>query len=127
MWSGIESLTTVKNTLANSLDDNFCELCIKLKSIHNKFMSQARQILLVCEQRDMIEFTENIKNHALGQHQYDPSPGKIEIEFISKHNGSYLGDKAIDEIVKIIQDFQYNDELSEKYKREILDQDKRYE
>ena len=56
IWSGIESLTTVKNTLANSLEDNFCELCIKLKSIHTKFMSQARQILLVCEQRDMIEF-----------------------------------------------------------------------
>ena len=35
--------------------------------------------------------------------------------------------KAIDEIVKIIQDFQYNDELSEKYKREILDQNKIYE
>ena len=35
--------------------------------------------------------------------------------------------KAIDEIVKIIQDFQYNDELSEKYKREILDQDKMYD
>ena len=34
--------------------------------------------------------------------------------------------KAIDEMVKIIQDFQYNDELSEKYKREILDQDKMY-
>jgi len=33
-------------------------------------------------------------------------------------------EKAIDEIVKIIQKFQYNDELSEKYKREILDQDK---
>ena len=33
-------------------------------------------------------------------------------------------EKAIDEIVKIIQDFQYNDELSEKYKRDILDQDK---
>ena len=33
-------------------------------------------------------------------------------------------EKAIDEIVKIIQDFQYNDELSEKYKREILDKDK---
>ena len=33
-------------------------------------------------------------------------------------------EKAIDEIVKIIQDFKYNDELSEKYKREILDQDK---
>ena len=31
--------------------------------------------------------------------------------------------KAIDEIVKIIQDFQYNDELSEKHKREILDND----
>jgi hypothetical protein len=30
--------------------------------------------------------------------------------------------KAIYEIVKIIQDFQYNDELSDKYKREILDQ-----
>ena len=28
-------------------------------------------------------------------------------------------EEAIDEIVKIIQDFQYNDELSEKYKREI--------
>ena len=35
--------------------------------------------------------------------------------------------KAIDEIVKIIRDFQYNDELSEKYKREILDQDKIYD
>ena len=33
-------------------------------------------------------------------------------------------ENAIDEIVKIIKDFQYNDELSEKYKREILDQDK---
>ena len=33
-------------------------------------------------------------------------------------------EKAFDEIVKIIQDFQYNDELREKYKREILDQDK---
>ena len=36
-------------------------------------------------------------------------------------------EKAIDEIVKIIQKYQYNDELSEKYKREILDQDKIYE
>ena len=36
-------------------------------------------------------------------------------------------EKAIDEIVRIIQDFQYNDELSEKYKREILDQDKMYD
>ena len=36
-------------------------------------------------------------------------------------------EKAIDEIIKIIQDFQYNDELSDKYKREILDQDKIYE
>ena len=35
--------------------------------------------------------------------------------------------KAIYEIVKIIQDFQYNDELSEKYKREILDQDNIYD
>ena len=33
-------------------------------------------------------------------------------------------EKAIDEIVKIIQKFQYNYELSEKYKRVILDQDK---
>ena len=36
-------------------------------------------------------------------------------------------EKAIDEIVKIIHDFQYNDELSEKYKREILDQNKMYD
>ena len=36
-------------------------------------------------------------------------------------------EKAIDEIVKIIQKFQYNDELSEKYKREMLDQDKIYD
>ena len=35
--------------------------------------------------------------------------------------------KAIDEIVRIIQDFQYDDELSDKYKREILDQDKIYD
>ena len=36
-------------------------------------------------------------------------------------------EKAIYEIVKIIQEFQYNDELSEKYKREILDQDNIYD
>ena len=36
-------------------------------------------------------------------------------------------ENAIDEIVKIIQKFQYNYELSEKYKREILDQDKIYD
>ena len=35
--------------------------------------------------------------------------------------------KSIDEIIKIIQKFQYNYELSEKYKREILDQDKIYD
>ena len=33
-------------------------------------------------------------------------------------------EKAIDKIVKIIQKFQYNYELSEKYKIVILDQDK---
>ena len=36
-------------------------------------------------------------------------------------------EKAIDEIVKIIRDFQYDDELSDKYKREILDEDKVYD
>jgi transcription termination factor NusB len=36
-------------------------------------------------------------------------------------------EKAIDEIVKIIKDFQYNDEFSDKYIREILDQDKVYD
>tara|TARA_B100001989_G_scaffold230291_1_gene188243 strand:+ start:177 stop:308 length:132 start_codon:yes stop_codon:yes gene_type:complete len=35
-------------------------------------------------------------------------------------------EKAINEIVKIIQDFQNNNELSEKYKRELLDQNKIY-
>ena len=36
-------------------------------------------------------------------------------------------DKAMVKLLKIIQDFQYNDELSEKYKREILDKDKIYD
>ena len=36
-------------------------------------------------------------------------------------------EKAIDKILKIIQKFQYNYELSEKFKREILDQDKIYD
>ena len=36
-------------------------------------------------------------------------------------------EKAIEEIVKIILKFQYNYELSEKYKRVILDQDKIYD
>ena len=36
-------------------------------------------------------------------------------------------EEAINEIVKIIKDFQYNEELSETYKREILDQDKIYD
>ena len=35
--------------------------------------------------------------------------------------------KSIDEIVKIIHHFQYDDELSDKYKRDILDQDKIYD
>ena len=36
-------------------------------------------------------------------------------------------EESIDEIVKIIKNFQYNDELSETFKREILDQDKIYD
>ena len=36
-------------------------------------------------------------------------------------------EKAIDEIVKIIQKYQYNYKLSDKYKRVILDQDKLYD
>ena len=36
-------------------------------------------------------------------------------------------EKAIDEIVKIIQKYQYNYKLSDKYKRVILDQDKVYD
>ena len=36
-------------------------------------------------------------------------------------------EEAIYKIVKIIQKYQYNNELSEKYKREILDQDKMYD
>ena len=35
--------------------------------------------------------------------------------------------KTIDEIVKIVKDFQYNDELSDKYIKEILDEDKVYD
>ena len=40
----------------------------------------------------------------------------------TKENG-----KAINELVEIIKDFQYNDELSEKYKRQILDNYKIYD
>ena len=36
-------------------------------------------------------------------------------------------EKAIYEIVKIIQKFQYNYQPSEKYKRVVLDQDKIYD
>ena len=36
-------------------------------------------------------------------------------------------EKAIDEIVKIIEDFQYNDELSDINKIEISDQNKIYD
>ena len=36
-------------------------------------------------------------------------------------------EKAIDEIVKIIKDLRYNDELSDKYKREISYEDKVYD
>ena len=37
---------------------------------------------------------------------------------------SNVKEKAINEILKIIQDFQGNNDLCEKYKREISDQDK---
>ena len=40
----------------------------------------------------------------------------------TKDNG-----KEIDELLEIIKDFQYNDELSEKYKRQILDNYKIYD
>ena len=53
----------------------------------------------------------------------EPSQNQIFLIMKDKVNK----EKAIDEIVKIIQDFQYNDELSEKYKREILDKDKIYD
>ena len=42
-------------------------------------------------------------------------------------NSSIYKEKAIYEKVKIVQNLKYNDELSEKYKREILDQDKIYD
>ena len=35
--------------------------------------------------------------------------------------------KAIFEIVKIIEECRYNDELTEGYKRELLDQEKVYD
>ena len=38
-----------------------------------------------------------------------------------------ITENDIGEILKIIQDFQYNDELSDKYKREILDHSKVYD
>ena len=40
----------------------------------------------------------------------------------TKDNG-----KEIDELLEIIKDFQYNDELSKKYKRQILDNYKIYD
>ena len=40
----------------------------------------------------------------------------------TKDNG-----KGIDELLEIIKDFQYNDELSKKYKRQILDNYKIYD
>ena len=36
-------------------------------------------------------------------------------------------EKTIYEILKKIKDFQYKDELSDRYKREILDEDKAYD
>ena len=36
-------------------------------------------------------------------------------------------EEVINKIIKIIQKFQYDNELSEKYKREIVDQDKIYD
>ena len=35
--------------------------------------------------------------------------------------------KAISEIVRIVEQFRYDDELSEGYKREILDEEKLYD
>ena len=48
-------------------------------------------------------------------------------QIFSTMNSTENKEKAIDEIVKIIKDFQYNDELSDKYIREILDEDKVYD
>ena len=43
----------------------------------------------------------------------------IQNQIFQKMKDKVNKEKAIDEIVKIIQDFQYNDELSEKYKWKI--------
>ena len=62
--------------------------------------------------------------------EYDFISGIIELiknQFFQIMKDKVNREKAFDEILKIIQDFQYNDELSEKYKREILDQDKIYD
>ena len=51
----------------------------------------------------------------------------MDYDFILRIHETNSKSNLLDNENKIIQDFQYNDELSEKYKREILDQDKIYD
>ena len=79
-WSGIESLSIIKTIMNGSSDQKYSELSTKLSSIHSKFKKQARNILLISEQKDLGNFIKTIQSHDLGSHKSNKNGGTLNIE-----------------------------------------------
>ena len=79
-WSGIESLSIIKTIMNGSSDQKYSELSTKLSSIHSKFKKQARNILLISEQKDLGNFIKTIQSHDLGSHKGNKNGGTLNIE-----------------------------------------------
>ena len=79
-WSGIESLSIIKTIMNGSSDQKYSELSTKLSSIHSKFKKQARNILLISEQKDLGNFIKTIQSHDLGSHKSIKNGGTLNIE-----------------------------------------------
>ncbi len=79
-WSGIESLSIIKNIMNGSSDQKYSELSTKLSSIHSKFKKQARNILLISEQKDLGNFIKTIQSHDLGSHKSNKNGGTLNIK-----------------------------------------------
>ena len=79
-WSGIESLSIIKTIMNGSSDQKYSELSTKLSSIHSKFKKQARNILLISEQKDLGNFIKTIQSHDLGSHKSNKNGGTLNIK-----------------------------------------------
>ena len=79
-WSGIESLSIIKNIMNSPSKHKYSELSNKLSLIHSKFKDQARNILLISEQKDLGNFIKTIQSNNVGSHESNKNGGILNLE-----------------------------------------------